>query len=242
MLIKGGAIMSSAEIFLASFNRIEKWLRASLDSPSSMGFTQLVRLMSKKGHTSVIKYEEDLYQFAQLRNAIVHDKISPEFVIAQPNEWAIERILVIEDALFRPKTIGQLFNKKVVMFEKNTPLKELLKIAEKKKYSQFPLQHQGKLVGVITLRMLGYWFARFVSQHDTLNLEHLTANDLLMSDGKKSNYLLLDEEVSCDEAEALFHQQPSLEVIFITSNQSSKQQITGIIRPRDFINIEEKSE
>ncbi|EOT44503.1 CBS domain-containing protein [Enterococcus columbae] len=234
--------MTNADTFLASFNRIEKWLRAKLDSPSSMGFSQMVRLVSKKGHVSVKKYEEDLYQFAQLRNAIVHDKVLPEFVIAEPNDWAVIRIQEIEQALIKPKTIGQLFSKKVVMFEKNTPLLELLKIAEKKKYSQFPLQHQGQLIGVITLRMLGYWFARYATQNQLLNLQNLTANDLLMADGKKSNYLLLDQAVSCDEAESLFHQQPTLEVIFITEVVSNNLSIVGIIRPRDFINIEEKSE
>lgn len=234
--------MTNADTFLASFNRIEKWLRAKLDSPSSMGFSQMVRLVSKKGHVSVKKYEEDLYQFAQLRNAIVHDKVLPEFVIAEPNDWAVIRIQEIEQALLKPKTIGQLFSKKVVMFEKNTPLLELLKIAEKKKYSQFPLQHQGQLIGVITLRMLGYWFARYATQNQLLNLQNLTANDLLMADGKKSNYLLLDQAVSCDEAESLFHQQPTLEVIFITEVVSNNLSIVGIIRPRDFINIEEKSE
>ena len=110
--------MTNADTFLASFNRIEKWLRAKLDSPSSMGFSQMVRLVSKKGHVSVKKYEEDLYQFAQLRNAIVHDKVLPEFVIAEPNDWAVLRIQEIEQALLKPKTIGQLFSKKVVMFEK----------------------------------------------------------------------------------------------------------------------------
>lgn len=234
--------MTNADAFLASFNRIEKWLRAKLDSPSSMGFSQMVRLVSKKGHVSVKKYEEDLYQFAQLRNAIVHDKVLPEFVIAEPNDWAVLRIQEIEQALLKPKTIGQLFSKKVVMFEKNTPLLELLKIAEKKKYSQFPLQHQGQLIGVITLRMLGYWFARYATQNEQVNLQNLTANDLLMADGKKSNYLLLDQAVSCDEAESLFHQQPTLEVIFVTEDVSNNPPIVGIIRPRDFINIKEKSE
>ena len=118
----------------------------------------------------------------------------------------------------------------------------MLKIAEKKKYSQFPLQHQGQLIGVITLRMLGYWFARYATQNEQVNLQNLTANDLLMADGKKSNYLLLDQAVSCDEAESLFHQQPTLEVIFVTEDVSNNPPIVGIIRPRDFINIKEKSE
>ena len=29
---------------------------------------------------------------AQLRNAIVHERIADDFVIAEPNEWAVQQV------------------------------------------------------------------------------------------------------------------------------------------------------
>lgn len=40
---------------------------------------------------------------AQLRNAIVHERIADDFVIAEPNEWAVQRIETIEQALTKPE-------------------------------------------------------------------------------------------------------------------------------------------
>ena len=41
---------------------------------------------SKKTIDDREKYEDDLLQLAQLRNAIVHDRIAVDFVIAEPND------------------------------------------------------------------------------------------------------------------------------------------------------------
>lgn len=51
----------------------------------------------------IAQFEEDLLQMAQLRNAIVHERIADDFVIAEPNEWAVQRIETIEQALTKPE-------------------------------------------------------------------------------------------------------------------------------------------
>lgn len=37
-----------AEEFLSSFNRIEKWFREQLNNPTNMGFSEMVRRLSRK--------------------------------------------------------------------------------------------------------------------------------------------------------------------------------------------------
>jgi hypothetical protein len=96
---------SGADVFLSSFNRIEKKLRDELGNPRNMGFSEMVRRLSKQKQGEVKKYEEDLLQIAQLRNAIVHEKIGENFVIAEPNQWVVSRIRQIEQALLQPETV-----------------------------------------------------------------------------------------------------------------------------------------
>ncbi len=81
-----------ADAFLSSFNRIEKWLNDQLDNPQNMGFNQMVRRLSNREELPVKTYENDLLQISQLRNAIVHEQIDDDFVIAEPNQWILDRI------------------------------------------------------------------------------------------------------------------------------------------------------
>lgn len=53
---------SGADIFLSSFNRIEKQLRDDLGNPRNMGFSEMVRRLSKQKQGDIKKYEEDLLQ------------------------------------------------------------------------------------------------------------------------------------------------------------------------------------
>ena len=80
----------ASDEFLASFNRIEKWLQKELPGDERFGFSELVRRASKQKISVIEEYEDDLLQIAQLRNAIIHDRISPDFVIAEPNEWGAQ--------------------------------------------------------------------------------------------------------------------------------------------------------
>ena len=88
--------MANSDLFLISFNRIEKWMRDEMGNARNMGFTELVRRLAQRKQLMIRKYEDDLLQLAQLRNAIVHDRIAVDFVIAEPNDWTVKRIQLIE--------------------------------------------------------------------------------------------------------------------------------------------------
>ena len=135
--------------------------------------------------------------------------------------------------------MGDVFCKKVVSFEQGTPLLELLKIASHKKYSQFPLHNQGKFVGVITLRMLGYWFSQYLTEANDTPIEQLKAKDILAIEGKKANYQFVGEQTLVADVLKIFHQYPQLEVIFVSAKGKEELPITGVIRPRDLIKLEE---
>ena len=105
--------MANSDIFLSSFNRIEKWMRDAMGNARNMGFTELVRRLAQRKNAVIKKYEEDLLQLAQLRNAIVHDRIAVDFVIAEPNDWAVNKIQQIEGELLQPETVLPRFSKHV---------------------------------------------------------------------------------------------------------------------------------
>ncbi len=226
----------AADIFLSSFNRIEKWFRDELGNPKNMGFSQMVRKLCARRDLPVKKYENDLLQISQLRNAIVHEKISENFVIAEPNQWLINRIRKIESELLQPELVYPRFNKHVTRFEQSIPLVELLAIVAEKRYSQFPLYEKGEFQGLITLRALGYWFAR-ESLQGAIHLEGRTAKELILKDGKTTNYAFVSRYTPVIEVETMFHNDGMLDAVLITKDGNPNSNLLGIIRPRDVFNM-----
>ncbi|MBM7688740.1 hypothetical protein BCR24_08600 [Enterococcus ureilyticus] len=228
-----------AEAFLSSFNRIEKWLREQLNNSTNIGFSEMVRRLARKRESQISLFQDDLLQMAQLRNAIVHEQISADFVIAEPNEWAVKRLQEIEKALISPEKVLPRFLKKVTGFDVNISIQEILSIVARKQYSQFPIYDNGQFNGLITVRGLGIWLA-VESSKGAIQLDGRKASELLVSNYKESNYRFVDKETTVFQVEELFAHHIRLEAILITKDGNPNGSLLGIIRPRDLYNNLEK--
>ena len=63
------------------------------------------------------------------------------------------------------------------------------------------------------------------------------ADELLIEDGKVTNYQFVDSKTTVAEAENMFHQNGLLEAILITRDGNPNGNLLGIIRPRDLFNV-----
>ncbi|MDH6364063.1 putative transcriptional regulator [Enterococcus sp. PF1-24] len=225
--------MKASETFLNSFNRVEKWLREALGNPKNIGFSEMVRRLSRNRDSQVKIFQDDLLQLAQLRNAIVHEKIGDDFVIAEPNEWAVARIQEIEHELTMPEKVLPRFKKKVTGFERELPLMKLMEIIAKKRYSQFPLYNKGKFQGLITLRGIGFWLATEATEKGYVDLHHHKACDLIFSNGKTANYQFVSADTFVFQVEKMFKEISTLEAVLITDDGNPDGNLLGIIRPKD---------
>lgn len=222
----------ASDEFLASFNRIEKWLQKELPGDERFGFSELVRRASKQKISVIEEYEDDLLQIAQLRNAIIHDRISPDFVIAEPNEWVLNRLIEIEKRLTHPEMVVPRYEKYVTGFEEDIPLTELLKIVAQHGYSQFPIYRKGTFLGLITAHGLGIWMAK-QHKNDCLQIGGLQAKDVLISDRRSQNFRFASATTFVYEVTRWFHTNPSLEAVLITRDGKPNGNLLGIIRPKD---------
>lgn len=221
-----------ADQFLTTFNRIEKWLQKQLSNPSGMGFSEMVRRLAHNRNTQVAAYEDDLLQMAQLRNAIVHERIAPDFIIAEPNLWAVARLATIEKELTEPEKVLPRFAKHVTGFEQDIALLALLASVSEKGYSQFPLYEHGSFRGLITVHGLGLWLAQ-QSKTKQIDLTHKKAFEVLKADRRSGNYRFIAADCPIFQAAACFQQDPELEVLLITQTGDPNGNLLGIIRPRD---------
>ncbi len=226
----------NSEIFLSTFNRIENYIKEQLHAPDNLGFTQGVRRLSKR-NSRVRDVAEDLIQMAQLRNAIIHEKIAENFVIAEPNEWVITRIQEIENLLLHPELVIPRFGKNVVGFEDDLSLKEMLKGIAHNRYSQFPIYQKGKFQGLITIQGIAIYIA-IESQKNDLDFEKIKAKDIVKDAYKEPNYCFCTPDTPVEEVRQWFYQTPTLEAVLITKKGVADGHLLGIIRPRD-ITLEE---
>lgn len=223
---------ANADKFLASFNRIEKWLRDEADTTNGVGFSELVRRLSRRSDLLVRHYHDDLLELAQLRNAIVHNKISPDFVIAEPNQWVLNKLTVIEKELLAPERVMTYFKKEVAYFDAQTPLSEVLPTMADKGFSQFPIYEGEKLLGLITAHGLGMFLASQDPQQP-LVLKDKKVKDVLRTDRHKNNYRFIATETYVFQAAELFLAEPSLEALLITADGQEAKELLGIIRPKE---------
>ncbi|RCT58532.1 CBS domain-containing protein, partial [Enterococcus faecium] len=156
-----------------------------------------------------------------------------------PNDWTVKRIQLIEQELIQPETVLPRFAKRVTGFEQDLPLLELLKIVAEKRYSQFPLYNKGKFVALITLRNIGFWLAK-ESQKGPVDLTNKRALDLIIQNGKYTNYHFVPAKTHIYEVEAMFREQGTLEAVLITKDGNPDGNLLGIVRPRDIYKQIEK--
>ena len=221
--------------------RADTFLAQRLNNPVNMGFSEMTRRLSRKEKGQIAQFEEDLLQMAQLRNAIVHERIADDFVIAEPNEWAVQRIETIEQALTKPEKVVPKFAKRVTAFEITTSLETLLTIIAKKQYSQFPIYEKGVFKGLITVRGIGVWFA-IESTKGEVHIANRTVRELLASNYKRSNYQFVSIEATVFEVEQMFREQPRLEAVLISKSGHPNGELVGIVRPRDLASIHREKE
>ena len=85
----------NSDRFIVAYNRIEKVLAEKADVNGYFPFYRLIDKV-KITNSVVRKYEDDLREFGDLRNAIVHDRTGIDYVIAEPHDDIVERIELIE--------------------------------------------------------------------------------------------------------------------------------------------------
>ena len=92
-------------------------------STASMSFTDIVRRSAEK-NTVVRKYENELADYARLRNAIVHQSTDGR-IIAVPCDEVVEKLSAIEKLLCTPPTIGEkLQERRIVSVEDSLSLRQ----------------------------------------------------------------------------------------------------------------------
>lgn len=231
--------VQNSERFIVAYNRIEKIL---VEKAGESGYTPFYRLVDKVKITNSVvrKYEDDLREFGDLRNAIVHHRTGINYVIAEPHDEIVERIEQIEQKLGNPLSVGSLFGCKVHTLQSEDPLTAALKLMHKNKFSQVPFYQNGKFKGLITAAGITYWLAG-QSTEDNIPREIPTLSDVYNYEKRKESFEFVEKDLSVYEAEDYFKRAIAkgtrLEALLITESANPEEELMGIITPFDLLKI-----
>lgn len=232
--------MKNSDRFLTAFNRIDHRLKEIVGAKSFMPFYRLVD-QSKAKNALVRKYEDDLRSFADLRNAIVHHRVSMEYVIAEPHDAMVQKIENVDATLARPTHVGKMFRKQVLTFQVNESLHKVLKVIHNRQYTQFPIYDGKNFKGLLTTVGITNWFAERVYQGKRTR-KMPTMGDILKHEKRKVSYKFISRYATVYEAEEIFkhgvEKGKRYEALLITEHGRKEQRLIGMITPLDIMKVE----
>lgn len=224
----------NSDRFLQAFNRIEKHLRRKVQEDKFGSFGALVRNVEKRDRT-VRRYAVDLHEFADLRNAIVHES-TDSHVIAEPNERTVREIEALALALVKPPEVAPSFIHGVVSLSETASIGEAVALMQERDYSQIPITKQETFHGLLTNNTIVRWLGASV-KNDILSLSETSVAEVLTHEEASEGHVFIGRDATLfDVLDAFEHARNTgkvLSALLITHSGKSHEKIVGIVTASD---------
>ncbi len=234
--------MKNSDRFLVAFNSIEIILKKYHNGDSYIPFSRLIQI-ARKDNATIRRYYDDIKEFSELRNAIVHNTVDVNYAIAEPHDHIVEKIESIEKELIQPKRVFALFQKKVLTFQSTSTLKDILLVINKYSYSKFPVYQEDQFLGLLTKKEIVNWLARQAYSLDSLSFSNTSLKKIIEHERNRKNYKFINKMMTIYEVKEIFKNiiekdAPRIDALLITEHGKEDQALLGIITPWDIINME----
>jgi len=223
--------------FLNAFYAIE----AHLEKASARGrplnrhrdtFYEL--LDSAKDDPAVRLFQADLKEYADLRNAIVHER-KGGFPIAEPHPDTIDSIEHILKQLTSPPKLMPRFRKKVEICSPRDPIRTPARMMHDHNFSQLPVYDE-QYVALLTSETIARWLGVSVGEDDIV-IGAAVARVLREAEDS-DNCVLMSAGSTTYEAKERFDDYQSrgkwLDAILITQNDRKSEKPLGIVTIFDY--------
>lgn len=227
--------MKNSERFLNAFVAIEKYLQSRCGLDQWVPFSKLIEVASET-MPEVKKYINDLKEYGELRNAIVHNRRDNDYVIAEPNAAAVEDIEKIRDFIKKPPIIFPLFERSVLSHDMNASIGTAVKEMSERNYSQIPIMSTGKFKALLTTDTISRWLGANVAD-DLVSLKETKIDDVLKFCENPNSFLFVARNTSLFKVLEYFDEFEKrgkrLEALLITASGNQNEKIIGIITISD---------
>jgi len=229
--------MNNAEKFLEIYNKVDKIL-TDYNSVKYEVFSEKIRNCTKP---IIAKFREQLYDYGDLRNALVHRK-NGNIYIAEPLDKVVKDFANILAVLESPKKVFPKFQFKVEGAKQNEKLDSVLKVMSKNSFSQMPIFNEDeKVIEVINTNTISRWLGRNFN-YDGIMEDNPSINELFQDIEFEKNYKFIARDCDIYEAYSHFTEQiekhnRNLDVLFITQNGKDNEALLGLITVADIAEL-----
>ena len=228
--------ISNADRFLNAFCRIERFLERSTRGRSG-GFVAMAARVSSR-NSAVRRFLNDLREYADLRNAIVHDRRNGQ-IIADPRAFVVEEIEWVADQITRPPTVDSL-KRKVVQISRSDSIEFAVQLMKQHDFSKLPVRDRGRISALLTSDTITRWFADSVSKGGVI-LSDTLVGDVIKHKGKFKNYALVRRKATLidllETFESMARKGQRLDAALITANGKPTEQVIGIVTRSDLASV-----
>lgn len=228
----------NATEFINAYNKIDAQLRELYGYKPAQSFTDVVRRSAEK-NAVVRKYENELADYARLRNAIVHQSTDGR-IIAVPCDDVVENILLIERLLCSPPTVGEtLQDKRIVSIEAELSLRQAVMLMARTGYSNIPVYRGKRMIGIVNnrrvLRELGDVLAQGRSADAWLS--ETPVADILAESDLFVYYKYIGKKDSLQEIVDAFEENRKLLAVCVSENGRAGERVVNFVTSADLPRI-----
>ena len=234
---------ANAAAFLSAYNKIDAQLRALYNFGSGQSFTDIVRRCAEK-NAVVRRYEDELAEYARLRNAIVHQSTDGR-VVAVPCDEVTREMERIASLLTEPPRIRDaLPEKKVVSIEAGISLRQAVLLISRTGHSNLPVYAGRRMVGIVNNRRIIREVGAQLSRGQSVDafLSETPVGDILDESDMFIYYKYLSENATLEEVLSAFETNKKLIAVVVSERGRMGERIRNIVTPADLVHISRKLE
>lgn len=161
-MVEAPSRFDASNRFLDAYARIERRLRVIVNADRGVPFGQMVRDAARADRV-VRRYRDDLLEFGELRNAIVHQRVDGR-PIAEPHESTADKLASIADLLDQPPRLMPAFGRHVASAEPAEDLAAVLERMRDGDYSVIPVYDKRQYIGLLTHSAVARWLASVIGE------------------------------------------------------------------------------
>lgn len=220
---KGNAVR-----FLDAYARIEKDLYGMVRETKYVPFSQLIS-RAARDNVIVSSRQNDLRQYHELRNAIVHNRGRENEIIAEPCDSVTDDIEQIAALLERKNDILSVASTPVVRVRPDDTIVEVYQTMKRMKTTKIPVYDENGYAGLATIEEIAAWAIRDHDDSDVISS--------ILSSNKNERVVFVRKDSSLQNTVRSFESSMkhgmTLLAIIITAHGSVKEKPLGIITVAD---------
>lgn len=223
--------------FLDAYNAIDKALRIQYNYKTTISFSDLIRRCADLNHV-IRGYENDLINFARLRNAIVHSSDNNK-VIAEPHLEVVELMEKIAGLITTPPLVMDIIHaRQVTIIDATRTLYDLIKETGITGHGMIPAYKGNNLVGIVRWRKLIEDLASILDTKDLDNFIRQTSiEDYLRMYPQTGHFTIVNKDVTIEQVLTIFNNNRKIAAILITERGTAMEPPLCFLTNADIIDL-----